>query len=232
MNRYSIVSQGRKTTIKNMLGILSILLFASVSHNASAITAAEVMRNVLDVYEDIEDYTAVVYTYKASSMDVSESVFESQQPIIAFNIFFRKQDEHVVKPIGRAHRAIFRIELLTALGRLKNFVPKLRGREQLFGQNCYVLEVSSPDKPDELVTLFLSPKNWAVLKLTLSIDSIDLIVTQFKYAETDRRKRHLPTETRSLFPLTRQVLINRIGNYQINTGLPSEIFEKKRGNER
>ena len=232
MNLYSVLSQGRKATVKNVLWMMSLLLFASLSHSASAVTAEEVMRNVLEVYEDIEDYTAVVYTYKVNSMDVSESVFESQQPIIAFNIFFRKQDEHVVKPIGRARRAIFRIELLTALGRLKNFAPKLRGREQIFGQNCYVLEVSSPDKPDELVTLWISPKNWAVLKLTLSIDSIDLIITQFKYAATDRRKRILPTETRSLFPLTKQVLINRIGNYQINTGLPSEIFEKKRENER
>ena len=232
MNLYSVLSQGRKATVKNVLWMMSLLLFASLSHSASAVTAEEVMRNVLEVYEDIEDYTAVVYTYKVNSMDVSESVFELQQPMIAFNIFFRKQDEHVVKPIGRARRAIFRIELLTALGRLKNYAPKLRGREQIFGQNCYVLEVSSPDLPGEMVTLWIAPKHWAVLKLTLSIDSIDLIITQFKYAATDRRKRILPTETRSLFPLTKQVLINRIGNYQINTGLPSEIFEKKRGNER
>ena len=61
----------------------------------------------------------------------------------------------------------------------------------------------------------------------LSINSDELITTRFKYASTDRRKRILPTETRSFFPLTKQVFINRIGNYQINTGLPSEIFEKK-----
>ena len=227
MNLYSVISEDRKTTVQNILWMMSLLLFASISYSASAITAEEVMRKVLEAYEDIDDYTAVVYTYKVDSMEVSESVFESQQPIIAFNIFFRKQDEHVVQQIGKSRHGIFRIELLSALGRLKNFDPKLRDRERRFGQNCYVLEISSPNPQGERVTLWISPKNWTVLELTLSINSDELVITRFKYAATDRRKRHLPTETRSFFPLTKQVLINRISNYQINTGLPSEIFEKR-----
>ena len=227
MSPYSVISQGRKAIVKNVLGILSLLLFTSISYSASAETAEEVMRNIVEVYEDVDDYKAVVYTYEVDSMDVSESVFESQQPIIAFNLFFRKQDGHVVKEIDKSRHGVFRIELLSALGRLKNFEPKLQSRERRFGQNCYVLNISSPNPKGETVTLWISPENWTVLELILSIGSDELVITQFKYAATDRRKRLLPTETRSFFPLTKKVLINRISNYQINTGLPSEIFEKR-----
>lgn len=226
MNLYSSTSADRKAIVKTVVGILSLLLFTSISYSAAALTATEVMHNVVEVYEDINDYKAVVHTYKVGSMDVSESVFESQQPIIAFNLYFRKH-EHVVKEIGKSRHGIFRIELLGALESLRNFDPKLQGREKRFGQNCYVLEISSPNPGGETVKLWISPENWRVLELTLAINSNELITTRFKYASTDRRKRILPTETRSSFSLTRQVLINRIDNYQINTGLPSRIFEKK-----
>ena len=227
MGFYSVISESHKATVKYKLWLISVFLFASISHSTSAETAEEVMRNIVEVYEDIDDYRAVVHTYKVDSMEVSESVFESQQPIVAFNLFFRKQDGHVVKEIGNSRHGVFRIELLSALGRLRNFDPKLQGRERRFGQNCYVLEISSPDQGGETVKLWISPENWTVLELILSVNSNALIATRFKYTATDRRKRHLPTETRSFFPLTKQVLINRIDNYQINTGLPSEIFEKR-----
>ena len=64
-------------------------LIAVVAHDISAFTAQTVMNNVLEVYEDIEDYAAVVHTYNADSMEVSGSVFEHQQPSITFNLFFR-----------------------------------------------------------------------------------------------------------------------------------------------
>ena len=223
----SITSQDRKATIKNWLALLTLLLFASISYSTSAETAEEVMRNIVEVYEDIDDYKAVAHTYEVDSMDVSESVFETQQPIVAFNLFFRKQDGHAVKEIGKSRHGVFRIELLSALGRLKTFDPQLLDRERRFGQNCYVLEVSSPNTQGETVTLWISPENWTVLELILAIGSDELVITQFKYAATDRRKRFLPTETRSFFALTKKVFINRISDYQINTGLPSEIFEKR-----
>ena len=157
MSLYSVISKGHKATVKYGFRMMSVFLFASISYSASAITAEEVMRNVIEVYENIDDYTAVVHTYKADSMDVSESVFESQPPIVAFNLFFRKH-EHVVKEIGKSRHGIFRIELLSALGRLRNFDAALRGRERRFGQNCYVLEISSPNRRGETVRLWISPK--------------------------------------------------------------------------
>lgn len=230
INLYSITSKGQRTTGKKVVWMVSLLLFGSISYSASAITADEVMRNVVEVYADIDDYTAVVHTYQVDSMDVSESVFKSQQPIVAFNLFFRKQNGHVVKEVGKSRHGVFRIELLSALGRLRNFDAKLLDRERRFGQNCYVLEVSSPNAQGETVTLWISPENWTVLELILAIGSDELVITQFKYTATDRRKRFLPTETRSFFALTKKVFINHISDYQINTGLPSEIFEKRGNN--
>lgn len=212
------------------------LLFSAVSNTLSVLTAENLMDNVLEVYEDIDDYRAVVHTYEADSMDVSGSVFESQQPIVAFNIFFRKPYEHVVTQIGRSRYGVFRIELLSALGHMKDFELKLKDKDFLLGEECYVLEIIPPTTPNQLVTLWISPKNWTVLQFTIAAKSpagryVDFSVTQFKYAPTGRN-RFLPTETRSFFPVSKQVLINRIGNYQINTGLSSAIFEQRQSEDR
>ena len=227
MSLNSVVLQGRKATMKNVLLMVSVFLFASISYSAFAITAEEVMGNILEVYEDIDDYKAVVYTYKVGSMDVSESVFESQQPIATFNLFFRKPNEHAVQEIGRSRFGIFRNELLSTLGILKNFDLDLHGKDFIFGQECYMLEITSPTRPGELAKLWISPKEWQVQQFTIFIASVELITTRFKYPLTGRN-RQLPMETRSFFPLSKQVLINRIMNYEVNTGLPSEIFEKRK----
>ena len=211
MNLCSVISEGRRATGKNVLWMVSLLLFASISYNASALTADEVMRNVLKVYEDIDDYMTVVYTYKVDSMDVSESVFESQQPIVAFNLFFRKPNKHAVKEIGKSHFGIFRIELLSALGNLKNLDMDLQGKDFILGQKCHVLEISSAERPGELARLWISPKEWRVQQFTISIASVELVTTRFRYP-LDGRNRRLPLETRSIFPLSKQVLINRIAD--------------------
>ena len=229
MNLYFVLSQGSKSIARHALWMISLLLFASLAQGASAITAEEVMRNVLKVYEDIDDYTAVVYTYKADSMGVSESVFESQQPIVTFKLFFRKPNEHAVEEIGKSQFGIFRIELLSALGRLKNLDVTLQGEDLMLGQRCHVLEISSAERPGEVGKIWISPKEWMVRQFSISIKSVELVTTRFRYPHGGRH-RYLPMETRSLFPLSKQVLINRIANYEINTRLPSEIFKKRKPN--
>ena len=102
MRYYLPAYQGSRISSKTILVLTSIVLSIVLTHNASAITAQEVMDNVRVLYQDVENYAAVVYTYKADSMDVSESLFETQQPTVAFNLFFRKPDEHVVKEIGNS----------------------------------------------------------------------------------------------------------------------------------
>lgn len=228
MSSWSILSTTQKANYKNVFVMLSVLLFASVVTNVSAITAQEVMENALKVYEDIENYKAIVQTYETDSMEVSGRIFESQQPIIAFNLFFRKPDEHAVEQIGKSHHGIFRVELLSALGHLNDKTLDMKGRESLLGQNCYVLEGRSPDEPGTVVKLWISPENWTVQQFTLIIESLPLANTQFKYPPGGKRRtRFLPVETRSFFPISKKVLINRITDYQINTDLPSEIFEKE-----
>ena len=206
---------------------LSIFLFVGLTAvDVSAITAKEVMENALEVYEDIDNYKAVVQTYQVPSMDVSPSFLDSQEPIISFNLFFRKPNEHVVKEIGLTKYGIFRIELLSALGTLKDLDIELKDRESLLGQRCYVLEISSDERPGELAKLWISQRDWRVVQFSITMESLELAVTQFKYRGAGR-KRGLPIETRSFFPLTKQVLINRITDYKINTDIPPEIFKKK-----
>ena len=224
---HSVTSESQKATVQNVLRMMSLLLFASISYSASALTADEVMRNVLKVYEDIDDYMAVVYTYEVDSMDVSESVFESQQPMVTFNLFFRKPNQHAVKEIGKARFGIFRLELLSALGKLEKLDIDLQGEDFILGQPCYVLEISSVERPSELARLWVSPKEWRVQQLTISIASVELVTTRFSYP-LHGRNRHLPLETRSFFSLSKQVLINRIADYKVNTGLSPDIFEKRK----
>ena len=216
----------RKASIKTVIAGLSLLLLAAVVPNASAITAQSVMENALKVYENIDDYSAVVYTYKADAMDVSESIFDAQQPIVAFNLFFRQPDEHAIQEIGQSRHGIFRIELLSALGTLKDLDVVLQGKAFVRGQECHVLEVSSIERPQEMAKLWISPKDWTVRQFSISVASVEMIVTQFKHARVGRRQI-LPIETRSFFPLTKLVYINRITDYKINIGLGSELFEKR-----
>ena len=224
MNCYLFLSQCWRTGLKTVIGIVCLLLFAVP--NVSAITAQTVMDNAIALYEDIDDYSAVVHTYKADSMDVSPSVFESQAPIVAFNLFFRQPDEHAVQEISQSDRGIFRIELLSALGTLKNLNLTLKPKDFIHGHECHVLEISSAERPDELAKLWISSKDWTVRQFSIYMASIEMIVTQFKH-ERVSRKQILPIETRSFFPLTKQVFINRITDYKVNSNVPSEIFEKR-----
>ena len=226
MHFCSTLSRDWKTTVKTGVGALSLFLFATIATDTAAITAQTVMENALKVYENIDDYSAVVYTYKADAMDVSESIFDAQQPIVAFNLFFRQPDEHAIQEIGQSRHGIFRIELLSALGTLKDLDVVLQGKALVRGQECHVLEVSSIERPQEMAKLWISPKDWTVRQFSISVASVEMIVTQFKHARVGRRQI-LPIETRSFFPLTKLVYINRITDYKINIGLGSELFEKR-----
>ena len=206
--------------------MMILLLFAAVGPNASALTAQTVMENVLTVYEDVEDYEAVVFTYKANSMEISESELSAKTPLVTFNLFFRKPNEHAVKEVNKSRYGVFRLELLSTLDILKDYDLVLKGREYLGEKQCYVLEVSSLARPGEQGRLWISPKNWQVMQLTISMVSVDTMVTRFTYP-VGGRYQHLPSETRSFFPLSKRVLINQITDYKINTGLPSAIFDKK-----
>lgn len=228
MFRFSMLSKDWKASHKRISVILSLFLFLSITANVSAITAQEVMENALKVYEDIDNYKAVVQTYESDSMEASGRIFEVQQPIIAFNLFFRKPNEHAVEQIGKSRHGVFRVEVLSALARLSEIELVLEGREHLLGQNCYMLACTSPDEPGTVIKLWISPRDWTVQQFTLIMKSLTLANTQFKYPPGgNRRVRFLPMETRSFFPLSKKVLINRITDYRVNTSLPSAIFEKK-----
>lgn len=222
-----IVSRWR-SHCKNLPAIASLLLYAVVVPNVSALTAETVLDNVLEVYEDVADYAAVVHTYKADSMEVSGSIFEHQPPRVAFNLFFRKPDEHVVQEIGKSGRGIFRIELLSTLARLRRLEMQLEGKAFLFGEACHVLAFTDPEKPGDKALLWVSPQNWRVVQLTLFIKSIALVRTEFKYP-VGNRGRSLPIETRTFFPVSKQILINRILNYEVNTGVSPDIFDNSQG---
>ena len=209
-----------------VIALMCLLFFTAVVPDVPAIAAETVMENVLEVYEDIEDYEAIVFTYKANSMEVSESELRAKAPLVTFNLFFRKPNEHAVKEINKSQYGVFRLELLSTLHILKDYDLVLKGKEYLGEKQCYVLEVSSLERPGEQGRLWISPKNWRVMQFTISMASMDTMVTRFTYP-VGGRYQHLPTETRSFFPLSKRVLINRITNYKINTGLPSAIFKKK-----
>ena len=225
MHFCSIVSWDWKTYLKTVVGGLCLLLCVAGVPNAAAITAQGVIENALEVYENIDDYSAVVYTYQTDSMDVSERIFDTQAPIVAFNLFFQKPNEHAIQEIGQSRHGIFRIELLSALGTLKDLDLVLQGKAFIRGQECHVLEVSSVDRPQEMAKLWISPKDWTVRQFSISMASVEIIVTQFKHARVGRQQI-LPVETRTFFPLTKLVYINRITDYKINRGLPAELFEK------
>ena len=216
---------------RKMLAIRSLCLIGTIlllSHPATAApTAQEVMDNVLQVYEDIDDYATVVHTYAAESLDASASLFEQQPPQSAFNLFYRKPGEHAVQAIGASPRGIFRIELLSSLERFRTLELQLQtNREHLRGQDCYVLDITYPDKPDTTARLWISPQKWNVVQLTYFLKTIEFVQTQFHYAPGNKNP-FLPVETRSLFPAFNRILINRIANYEVNRGLPSALFERK-----
>ena len=102
-------------------GLMNLLLFTAVAPDVSAITAETVMENVLEVYEDIEDYKAIVSTYRANSMEVSDSELRAKAPLVTFNLFFRKPNEHAVKEINKSQYGVFRLELLSTLHMLKDY---------------------------------------------------------------------------------------------------------------
>ena len=216
----------RKILRFNVLLVMMSLCLIARGLEALALTPQTLMENVLEVYEDIEDYTAVVHTYSADSMDVSGSVFEHQPPRVVFNLFFRKPDEHAVEEISDSRHGVFRIELLSTLMHLTRLEMRIRDKMLLLGHECHVLEVADPDKPGDKAVLWISAQEWKVLQLTIFIKSIELARTQFTYAPGNRGNS-LPIETRSFFPISNQVLINRIGDYRVNTGLPSEVFEER-----
>ena len=224
MKYWTFVYQCLQTTRRIIFFIANVVLFATLIQNASAITAQEIVDNVLEIYEDVEDYTAVVQTYEADSMEASGSIFDIQPPKVTFNLFFRHPDEHVVEEISNAGRGIFRIELLSTLGRLKHLEMHLKGKAFLLGKACYLIEFTDPHKPGDKAHLWVSPKDWKVLQLTFFMKSIELVRTQFRYT-LGNRDRSLPFETRSFFPVSKRVFINRIVDYKINTGLPAEIFD-------
>lgn len=224
MKYCTVVHQCLQTARRTVFWIANVILFATLIQNASAITAQEIVDNVLEVYEDIENYAAVVQTYEADSMDASGSSFEVQPPKVTFNLFFRQPDEHAVEAISNAGRGIFRIELLSALGRLKHLEMQLQGKTFLLGKACYLIEFTDPHKPADKAHLWVSPKDWRVLQLTFFMKSIELVRTQFRYT-LGNRDRSLPFETRTFFPVSKRVFINRIMDYKINTRLPSEIFD-------
>ena len=233
MKLCSILSMDRKAYAKNLFVMLNLLFWIGIAAtNGSAITAQEVMENALEVYESIDNYKAVVQTYQSDSMHASSSIFDSQQPIISYNLFFRKPDAHAVEQIGKSRHGIFRLELLSAIGKLKDKTLELKKQELLLGQRCYVLECTSAEEPDTVVRLWVSRRNWTVQQFTLTIKTLALVTTQFKYPPGgNRRVRFLPIETRSFFPLSKKVLINRITNYEVNTNLSSTIFEKRQNKE-
>ncbi|MDE0465895.1 MAG: hypothetical protein OYL97_02465 [Candidatus Poribacteria bacterium] len=229
MRHYFLTSQSSQclpTSGKTVFVLISITLSVVLTRNTSAITVEEVMENVREVYQNVENYAAVVHTYKADSMVASASLFETQRPMVAFNLFFRKPDEHVVTEISDAPHGIFRIELLSAIGKFENRKLNLLTRDFLLGQECYVLEVPDPDKPGDSVRLWISPQDWTVLQLTIFIKNMELVRTQFKHTPISRQYL-LPVETRSFFPSSKQVLINRITSYQINTNLPETLFKER-----
>ena len=210
----------------SVCAILSLFLLSGAATGVAAITAREIVENAIDVYEDIDNYTAVVETYETDSMQASPSIFESQPPITAFNLFFRKPDEHAVEPIVDSRQGIFRVEPISALGNLRDKELNLEAREVLRGKNCYVVACASPDEPGTLIKLWISPRDWTIQQFTLIVESLPLANTQFRYPPGgNKRLRFLPTETRSFFPLSKKVLINRITDYRVNTSLPSDVFK-------
>ena len=213
--------------------MIVLILMGLIVTDVFAITAQEVMENALEVYEDIDNYRAVVQTYEGDSMQASGSIFESQQPIISFNLFFRNPHDHAVEQIGKSRHGIFRVELLSMLGRLKDIELDLKRRESVLGQNCYVLACSSPVEPDTVIKLWVSQRHWTVQQFALVIKNLPLATTQFKYPPGGKRGlRFLPVETRSFFPISKKVLINRVTNYEVNIGLPAEIFERRKNRKR
>ena len=228
MRSYTDMTLRRKIHLVSLLTMIILFLSGIVLGNASAQSAETIMDNALEVYEDIEDYAAVVQTYEADSMDVSGSIFEGQPPRVAFNLFFRQPDEHAVEEIGNSGRGVFRVELLSALGHLRPLEMQLQGRAFLLGEECHLIEFTDPNKPEDKARLWVSPKEWRVLQLTFFMESIELVRTQFRY-DPRNPDRPLPLETRTFFPVSKRVLINRIMDYKINTGLPSEIFETPEG---
>ena len=217
---------------RNKLVILSLLLIGAVllarqATATTAPTAQEVMDNALQVYEEIDDYAAVVHTYATDSLEVSGSLFEQQPPQAAFNLFYRKPGEHAVQNIGGTSRGIFRVELLSSLKRFNTLELQLQAKRELRrGQKCYVLEITDAEKPEMQARLWISPRNWNVVQLTYFFDAIEFVRTQFHYAPGNSDS-FLPVETRSLFPVSNRVLINRIANYEVNTGVSPELFERK-----
>ena len=162
MKYCTFVYQCLQTTRRIIFFIANVVLFATLIQNASAITAQEIVDNVLEVYEDIEDYAAVVQTYEADSIDASASIFDVQPPNVTFNLFFRHPDEHVVEEISNAGRGIFRIELLSTLGRLKHLEMHLHGKAFLLGTACHLIEFTDPHKPGDKAHLWVSPKGVSV----------------------------------------------------------------------
>ena len=142
----STLTKDRKPIPKSLCLILSLFLLSGAATGVAAITAREIVENAIDVYEDIDNYTAVVETYETDSMQASPSIFESQPPITAFNLFFRKPDEHAIEPIVSSRQGIFRVEPISALGNLRDKELNLEARETLRGKNCYVVACASPDR--------------------------------------------------------------------------------------
>lgn len=222
-----ISHDARNRLVRLSLLLIGAVLLARPATATAAPTAQEVMDNALQVYKEIDDYAADVHTYATDSLEVSGSLFERQPSQASFNLFYRKPGEHAVQNIGRTSRGIFRVELLSSLKRFNTLELQLQAKRELRrGQKCYVIEITDAEKPEMQARLWISPRNWNVVQLTYFLNAVEFVRTQFHYAPGNSGS-FLPVETRSLFPVSNRVLINRITNYEVNTGVSPELFERK-----
>lgn len=204
---------------------LSALGLGIAAPSLASPSGKDVLDLLLEKYRPVRDYVASVVTYRTHSLYISDSELSRIPPLMSFSIFY-KNGRHVVRGIsGPEGMAIFRIELLSGLQAFSRSEVSLVGQERLEGVSYDVLEVTASDRPESRLRLWVDPRRVEITRLSIYIGDVEFARTQFFYSGP--RWKSLPVETRTLFPTTGVVLINRVVNYEVNVGLSDSLFEEE-----
>ena len=179
-----------RRTDSNTLAVLSLLLIGAMlrlSHPATAaLTAQEVMDNVLQVYEEIDDYATVVHTYAAESLEASGSLFEQQAAYLSSSVlsstYFTGNRGNTPFRISARHPAASSALNCSApwnaSGRW-NCSCRLPGNRFAGRSVTFLKSLMPKSRKRRGVTCYPSPRNWNVVQLTYFLNTIEFVRTQF-----------------------------------------------------
>lgn len=227
---------------KNLLLLLIVLGTGFSTAQAQSITAAQILQKMKQQFEPVRDYTA--------TLRVSADMERMQIPEMLVTIYFKQPDKvHVeAKNFAMVPREAVAVNPAQLIDK---FDATLVGTERRGDSTFYKLRlVSKPEKgkPVRESYVWVDGGRWVATRLEAMPSDVRKISVDLEYRLVDDKfllpsKISVQMETQQQSDSTAERMYNpqrlpRKGNitiqysdYKVNTNLPDEIFEKKKGKQ-